>query len=376
VILTRSASLIDSTAIIDVVVGTSPERRWVVHEQLLTSASRFAKAALALPFKEREERTLRLPEEDPDVFDQFVKYLYTSAIGDLPIDMRLQLYVLGDRMQATTLCDRVRATLDGLVSTFFDEAQLEYVLENTSPGDGLRRICILRLGVAARTWPYFPFSDRFIKLVCQKYAGEILADMINKYETIIMRSAGDDSSVISFPTPEPLAGSKLQGRPQDHGSSPWTAQFPTSSPLFGSSPASVSRVVSQQTPTPATPSIFAKEAVARTTPALENGGAGLFGVSASSTSMSLSQSIFGHATIIASKVTGSNVALSSAKSTEPSLDIGSTESARGASLGQQAAGGTSTTYTGLAMANATNTPTTSPEGGSTNATVTTAPTGM
>ncbi|KIW71490.1 hypothetical protein PV04_03648 [Phialophora macrospora] len=364
--------LIDRTAVVNVVVGTLPERRWVVHEHLLTSASRFAKAALALPFKEREERTLRLPEEDPDVFDLFVQYLYTSATGNLSMDMRIRLYVLADRMQATALCDSVRATLDGLACRFFSEAQLEYVFENTPPGDRLRRSCILRLGAAARSLLSFPYSDRFTKLVCQKYAGEIFAEMINKYEAIIMESAEDGSSVMGLTKPDPLTGSKLRDQPENSGSSPVSANLPDVKPLFGSCPARVSQAVNHQSPSASTASVFAKDAFAPTTPGVFNGDFSLFAVSASSTTTGVSQSLFGrglperNAQRNAFGTNWSNAALPPAKSTAPTSDMGSTEAAQGTSPGQQAAGGTAAGNTGIAMASATSTPTASRTGGPTN----------
>ena len=42
---------------------------------------------------------LRLPERDPEAFDSYVKYLYTSVIDDSRLDMSLQLYVLGGQMK-------------------------------------------------------------------------------------------------------------------------------------------------------------------------------------------------------------------------------------------------------------------------------------
>ncbi|EXJ63002.1 hypothetical protein A1O7_03446 [Cladophialophora yegresii CBS 114405] len=209
------AYLIDKTAVVTVVVGLSPERCWVVHEQLLTSASRFVKTALTPGFRESEERTIRLPEEDPDVFDLFVNYLYTSTTGGLSLDMRLRLYVLADRLQAVVLGDSIRATLDGITCRFLSEAQLEYVLEHTRPGDLLRRSCILRLGEVIRAGPYFLLSDGFARLLCEKYAGEIFADMINKYDQIIMEPAEEDgSTVMSLLTPDVLAGPKVQDEPE------------------------------------------------------------------------------------------------------------------------------------------------------------------
>ncbi|KAK5279852.1 hypothetical protein LTR40_007188 [Exophiala xenobiotica] len=85
---------------VKLVVGQSPGVTWNLHEERLTSVSQYAKAAMRWPFKEEQERTIRLPEEDPAIFSLFVAYIYGKTELDIPWDEAIRLYVLADRLQA------------------------------------------------------------------------------------------------------------------------------------------------------------------------------------------------------------------------------------------------------------------------------------
>jgi hypothetical protein len=181
---------------VTIIVGSSPEKTWVVHERLLTRTSRFAATALRWGGKEQQERTLRLPEEDPDVFETFVRFIYTSSVDVFSISHKIRLYVLADRMQA----DSLRQKLFSGLSTWllFADADLEYVLANTIPGDALRHVCLDRLSRDILRTPT-AIKLEFGTVLCDKYAGEILAKMMGKYDAIIRRPAENPAKDASSP---------------------------------------------------------------------------------------------------------------------------------------------------------------------------------
>ena len=57
-----------------------PETKYLIHKELLTSASPFFAAALNGTFAEGMDQTVRLPEEKPEIFEWFLQWLYTSTL--------------------------------------------------------------------------------------------------------------------------------------------------------------------------------------------------------------------------------------------------------------------------------------------------------
>ncbi|KAL6707974.1 hypothetical protein ACN47E_003648 [Coniothyrium glycines] len=80
-----------------VLVGKE-EKKFVLHEKLLVHYSGFFRAALTGKFKEAEEKVARLLDDDADVFEMFVHWLYH---GDFPDRARADdaglLEILEDR---------------------------------------------------------------------------------------------------------------------------------------------------------------------------------------------------------------------------------------------------------------------------------------
>lgn len=73
-----------------VVVGDSghksrPQTQYLVHKELLTSASPFFAAALNGTFAEGMEQVVRLPEEKPESFEWFLQWLYTGTLTTQPV---------------------------------------------------------------------------------------------------------------------------------------------------------------------------------------------------------------------------------------------------------------------------------------------------
>lgn len=57
-----------------------PETKYLVHKELLTSASPFFAAALNSTFAEGMDQVVRLPEEKPEIFEWFLQWLYTGTL--------------------------------------------------------------------------------------------------------------------------------------------------------------------------------------------------------------------------------------------------------------------------------------------------------
>lgn len=57
-----------------------PQMRYLIHKELLTSASPFFAAALNGAFAEGLDQAVRLPEEKPEIFEWFIQWLYTGSL--------------------------------------------------------------------------------------------------------------------------------------------------------------------------------------------------------------------------------------------------------------------------------------------------------
>ncbi|KAI7365805.1 RNA methylase family protein [Hortaea werneckii] len=73
------------SACVEILVGDDTEKgrgqtKYLVHKELLTSASPFFAAALNSTFAEGMEQVVRLPEEKPDSFEWFLQWLYTGSL--------------------------------------------------------------------------------------------------------------------------------------------------------------------------------------------------------------------------------------------------------------------------------------------------------
>ena len=112
-----------------ITVGVGPEdvQTFDVNEDLLKRHSEFFRAALSRDWKEKEERCVKLPEDDPETFKLFVPFAYTGKVFSArENDFRQNEYGTGhtDReyrriSTAWELADKVASTSfkDALVNT-------------------------------------------------------------------------------------------------------------------------------------------------------------------------------------------------------------------------------------------------------------------
>lgn len=76
----RSFSGVSTVLVGEAGSKTRPETRYLIHKELLTSASPFFAAALNSTFAEGMDQTVRLPEEKPEIFEWFLQWLYTGTL--------------------------------------------------------------------------------------------------------------------------------------------------------------------------------------------------------------------------------------------------------------------------------------------------------
>jgi len=177
---------------VKVIVGQWPQSTWILHEALLIAASRFAAAALFWPFKEKEERTIRLPDMDKDMFEYFVQYLYKGQFDCLSSDEAVQLYVLADRLQAPTFRNEVSEKL--ITPSMITLSQLDYIMDNTIPGDRLRKQCLTWFSYRRATFYNGEFGTdlSLTEELFRKHTSEILALGPAVHPGLALRLNGSD----------------------------------------------------------------------------------------------------------------------------------------------------------------------------------------
>lgn len=151
------------TATVALFIGPS-KTAFHVHEDLLCEQSAFFKAAFRSEWRESTERTIELPDDSPDLFELFIKWLYLQpypCINDMDFFLRnlsntsdfmlisCQLYVLAEKYDVKTLRN---STISLMYRERKDRSQhwtctltpsraiLEYVYANTPQTSCLRRL--------------------------------------------------------------------------------------------------------------------------------------------------------------------------------------------------------------------------------------------
>ena len=85
------------------------EQELVAHEEYLTGHSAFFEAALKKEWAEGQTRTIKLPEEKPDIVAYYLKFIYSKELptdctknnsrNGKVYDVLAELYALGERLQ-------------------------------------------------------------------------------------------------------------------------------------------------------------------------------------------------------------------------------------------------------------------------------------
>jgi hypothetical protein len=143
---------------IEVIVGLKPPTTLIAHENLVCASSVFFNKAMSQDWKEAKERSIKFEDEDPDVFQLYLHWLYR---GTLPVRIDepgqegnaeyLQLAkacVLGDKLQDGDFQDVI---IDAIVDKCKSEASdgrtwfpvgpvIQQVYDNTLESSKARRL--------------------------------------------------------------------------------------------------------------------------------------------------------------------------------------------------------------------------------------------
>lgn len=112
------------------------EESFSIHEKLISSCSPFFDTALEGPWKEASEHSVKLPEDEPEVFTLYVRWLYSGQINPLSDQAGLNK-ITGDKLKLTgkELADHEYTQLfkacflaDKLLDTGFHDAVIRAVL--------------------------------------------------------------------------------------------------------------------------------------------------------------------------------------------------------------------------------------------------------
>lgn len=132
-------------------VGKEKPKEFAIHENVIAPVSEFVQLALSNEWKEAQERTIPLPDDEPEVFNLLQNWLYTRSIPcsstqnpDQETEYRVlvQAYILGDKFGITDFKD---AVIDSIIFTLrttgrFDPRLANLVYENTMEHSPLRRL--------------------------------------------------------------------------------------------------------------------------------------------------------------------------------------------------------------------------------------------
>lgn len=187
------------------VVGSS-KVKFSVHKEMLCGVSSFFKSALNGSFREGREQTITLPEDDPDIFDLFVQWLYTKNYEIQGSDGRLdqtfyteavQLYCLADKYDVSTLRSHIHQAFDGKMMqrasppTREDAAAL---YDGTNPGAPLRSYLL-------GWWMYRTKLDYFLEEEVQTWLSdqpEITLDLFRVTCSLLKVHLGPDGSMLKL----------------------------------------------------------------------------------------------------------------------------------------------------------------------------------
>ncbi|KAF1950253.1 hypothetical protein CC80DRAFT_598275 [Byssothecium circinans] len=162
----------------DLEESMSPEcQTFWVHEGLLVKRSGFFKAALDGHWKESDEKTIRLPEDHPDVFGLYVAMIYMGRLYVLPSESDTyggqhelcELYILADKLQDISSKNlvvdallvharRARICLSSIET-------LKFVYGNTPDGSLLRELLV----------------DAFVDLMDDTWSDEEIDDLPKEF---------------------------------------------------------------------------------------------------------------------------------------------------------------------------------------------------
>lgn len=204
-------------SVVSIIVGDEKSKRtFLVHEGLLKHHSGYFSAALKEDWRKDPSKPVELPEDDPDVFQNAFRWLYTGKIyhglssdGKIPLPPRTicKLYIFADMREMPGLRN---ATIDVLFQVYCQEwaypvHDVPFVYENTCQGSALRRLFAV---LAAETYSWSDLEDASVE-----HPKELLSDVLT-----LLRKSGLPLGFLVNKTSW-IQKSKLEvcGKFHDHG---------------------------------------------------------------------------------------------------------------------------------------------------------------
>lgn len=178
----------------DIAVGPQGEIS-SVHEKLIRASSPFFDKALSGAWQESHERTVRLPEDEPEIFAIYVHWLYYATVpvvcgetGDMRDIEYLNLakaYTLGDKLMDVKFQD---ATIDAIVETsqvglvdglrwYPGTGVVQYVYQNTKVSASIRTLLVDMFLMAGTGAWLLESEDR--SSVPQPFLFELAAELLD-----------------------------------------------------------------------------------------------------------------------------------------------------------------------------------------------------
>ena len=133
-------------------VGKETPQEFAIHENLIAPVSEFVRLALGKDWKEAKERTIPLPDDEPEVFELLQNWLYTKKIPSMHLSdgakdageykTLVHAYILGDKFGIVDFKD---AIIDSIILKLrftgrFDPRLGNFVYDNTMERSPLRRL--------------------------------------------------------------------------------------------------------------------------------------------------------------------------------------------------------------------------------------------
>ncbi|KEF61776.1 uncharacterized protein A1O9_03346, partial [Exophiala aquamarina CBS 119918] len=117
---------------------------WLIHERPLMEISGFARIFLSWPSHGMSpfESIIKLPFEDPETFEHFVRYVYSREVAEMTVLAVLKLYTLAFRLQAPSLCEFILRVLKQSVSSI-EQSDVQYIMNNITLSNPLRLRCLI-----------------------------------------------------------------------------------------------------------------------------------------------------------------------------------------------------------------------------------------
>jgi hypothetical protein len=178
-----------------------------VHESLITSHSLFFKKAMSGSWKESEDRVIKLPEDDPEIFNVYVHHLYTGSVAVIPEPLPADyagaptrkiiclLYVLAEKLQdikaknsaIEALLADCRVKQPNGKYYFPGSHNVDIIYSGTLPGSMARKFLVdIYTHKATGKWitkhPELPdefLKDLLVKVLDQRVTGDVELTGIN-----------------------------------------------------------------------------------------------------------------------------------------------------------------------------------------------------